>query len=149
MNRSTLQQHPAWENVAQPYLPSGHPYHPLHVVKPQFGSGEIMAGAMSAKSTVEDLITFYKAFMDAFEDQTTRHSYLHLEIHLHLPQNSLSHWLHSPRLREICQIAPRLLPGKSNPTCTMSHVITPNAGFRDALLVGNGVSLTPLKSLTV
>lgn len=61
-------------NVAEPYLWSEDTHHPFHVVKPPFASGEIMAGAMSAKSTTNDLLKFYADFMQALEDQTVHNT---------------------------------------------------------------------------
>lgn len=126
MTRSTLEQNPDSPNVAEPYLWSGDADSPLQVVKPPFASGEIMAGAMSAKSTINDLLKFYENFMQALEDQTvndttsTPGSPFKLASKLIEPQVSLSG---SPSDISKGSYA----SGWVTVPAPMSHVTTPNA----------------------
>jgi CubicO group peptidase (beta-lactamase class C family) len=144
MTRSTLEKHPDWENVAEPYLWSGDAEHPLHVVKPPFGTGEIMAGAMSAKSTTSDLLRFYQNFMQALEDQTIHNSTstdgspFKFAAKLVEPQVSLSGDSADPSKGSYA-----LGWVRATLPAPMSHVITPNAGLKNDLLVGKGLTDAP------
>ena len=56
------------DNVAEGYmaLADGTPY---HVPRPKIEDGNAMEGAAGVQSTVQDMLRFYKGFMDALEDQ--------------------------------------------------------------------------------
>ncbi len=144
LSRTTLEVNPKWKNVAEPYLWSGDEDHPLHVAKVPVGDGQMMAGAMGGKSTVKDLIAFYKSYMLAFHDQTTRNATstagnpFKQAVKLAEPQISLTKTADVPSQDTYTLGWVRAqLPAK------MSHVITPNAMFKSHPLVGKGLEHPP------
>lgn len=72
LKRTTTDVNPTLDNIANAYFYSGSqknaPYQTGH---PQVGDGTIMVGAMGLKSTVNDLLTYCSAFMNAWQDQIT------------------------------------------------------------------------------
>jgi len=135
--RTTLEVNPDWENVAEPYLWSGDADRPFHVVKVPVGDKQIMSGAMGGKSTVKDLMKFYKAYMTALEDQTRRNS----------TSTEGNPFKQAPQLAESQISLTKTADGDSQDSYTrgwakaqlparMSHVITPNANLKNIILLG-------------
>lgn len=72
LKRTTTDVRPGMDNIADAYFCSeSEEKAPYRKGQPQVGDGTIMVGAMGLKSTVNDLLTFYSAFMDAWQDQIT------------------------------------------------------------------------------
>lgn len=69
MNRTITDHDTPLDNVAEAYmaLTDGSPY---HLPRPFPEDGKVMEGAVAVQSNVRDLLTFYKALMEAAEDQT-------------------------------------------------------------------------------
>lgn len=65
LHRTTIDIRPELDNVAEGYFCSGSEDPPYLAGKPQVGEGSIMAGAMGLKSSVNDLLTYFRAFMHA------------------------------------------------------------------------------------
>jgi CubicO group peptidase (beta-lactamase class C family) len=70
LERTTTNVRPELDNIANAYFCSENEGKvPYQTGQPQVGDGTIMVGAMGLKSTVNDLLTYCSAFMNAWQDQ--------------------------------------------------------------------------------
>lgn len=70
LQRTTAAINPDLSNIAEAHL--YHQSRPRLTHKPQVGDGSIMVGAMGIKSTMNDLLTYFKSLMSSFNDQQAR-----------------------------------------------------------------------------